>query len=172
MVAHLFITGIPGAGKTTLAGRVAKRTGRVLLSAHDLVDLVDPGAIAEGRMADEQAMRQAFVQLMTAYDGVPLVMDGWPRNSGQAQLLPPDSIVVHLRCSRSIAVERLTRRARPDDTPGLIQARLLEQAAIFNGDWIRDLAGWSRTLNTSNRTAASVEETVMLYLDGRKREVF
>ena len=168
---RLFVTGIPGSGKTTLAGRVAKRAGLTFLSAHDLVERVDPAAIGEGRMAEEGGMRAAFVELMGEYrDG--FVMDGWPRNPGQAALLPEGAIVIHLRCTHDTARDRLGRRGRVDDTPELIDQRLREQEEVFNGDWIRALAPWARTLNTSKRTAADVERTVMLYLNGERREVF
>ncbi len=172
MTRCLYITGIPGSGKSTLAGRIAKRTGRVLLSSHDLVELVDPAAIDEGRYADEAAMRKAYVAIMEQYHDVEFVMDGWPRNPGQGALLNGESEVIHLRCTHEVARERLARRARPDDTPELIEHRLREQEAVFNGDWIRNLAGWPRTLNTSRRTPADIENTVMLYLTGQRREVF
>lgn len=169
---RVFITGIPGAGKTTLAGRIAKRTGATFLTAHDLVEKVDPAAISEARMADEAGMRNAFVSLMAEYAGADFVMDGWPRNAGQAALLPEGAVVLHLRCTHDIAQYRLSRRGRVDDTPETIATRLVEQEAIFNGDWIRQLAPWARTINTSKRTAADLERTVMLYLTGQKREVF
>lgn len=169
---RLFITGIPGAGKTTLAGRLAKRTGAAFLSAHDLVELVDPAAISEARMADEPAMRAAFVTLMASYADTDFVMDGWPRNQGQSLLLPEDAVVLHLRCTHDIARDRLTRRGRVDDTPESINTRLVEQEAIFNQEWIRQLVPWARTVNTSKRTAADLEQTVMLYLTGKRKEVF
>lgn len=168
----LFITGIPGAGKTTLSGRIAKRTGRVLLSAHDLVEALDPLALAEGRMADEDTMRAAFVTLMDRYHDVQFVMDGWPRNSGQGALLNGESLVLHLRCPRAVAVDRLLRRGRSDDTVELVGRRLEEQTRIFNEDWIRGLAPWAQTLNTANRRPADVEALVMAFLTGERREIF
>lgn len=168
----VFVTGIPGAGKTTLAGRIAKQDDRTFLSAHDIVELVDPAAIAEGRMADEQAMRTAFIALMGQCRDDQFVMDGWPRNAGQGAIIPPDCIVIHLRCDPAIATERLSRRGREDDTPDLIRRRLDEQAAVFDEPWIRDLADWHRTINTSKRTPGFLESTVMLYLTGKRREVF
>lgn len=172
----LAITGIPGSGKSTLAGRLAKRTGRVLLTSHDLVDLIDPGAIAEGRMADKEKMAGAFAQMMAEYREERVVLDGWPRSPDQAVLLPADTLVFLLDCSISIARERLTRRARTDDTTETIEHRLHEQASILRvtsrGGWARELATWYRTLNTGNKSANEVEAGVMAYLHGEKREVF
>jgi adenylate kinase family enzyme len=168
----LFITGAPGAGKTTLSGRIAGRTGRVLLTSHDLVELVDPSAIADGRMADESKMQRAFVRLMEYYQDEAIVMDGWPRNAVQAKLLPVGSLVIHLRVGVSEATRRMRDRGREDDTPEIIAQRLAEQLPVFDQPWIRDLAGWHRTLNTERRSAAQVEDTVMLYLTGERKEVF
>lgn len=168
----VFVTGVPGAGKTTLAGRIAKKDGRTFLSAHDIVELVDPAAIAEGRMANEHDMRVAFTALMRDYQDAEFVMDGWPRNAGQSLLLPDDTITIHLRCDPAIAAYRLGRRGRTDDTPELITKRLLEQEAEFDGQWIKNLCGWHRTINTSKRTPDFLESTVMLYLTGQRKEVF
>jgi broad-specificity NMP kinase len=168
----VFITGIPGAGKTTLAGRIARRTGRYLLSAHDLVDLVDPGAILDGRMADEAKMQSAFTRLMEIHAEHSLVVDGWPRNSGQASMLPEGSIVIHLRVGTRIARERLLKRGRLDDVAAIIDSRLSEQVPMFDGPWARAAAPWERTLNTDKRTADYVETTVMRYLTGASAQVF
>ena len=43
---------------------------------------------------------------------------------------------------------------------------------MFDEPWIRDLADWHRTINTSKRTPGFLESTVMLYLTGKRREVF
>lgn len=59
------------------------------------------------------------------------VLDGAPRNLYQAQNLPfqPD-IVIYLRVSDEVTIERLVKRGRPDDTRDLIAQRL----SVYHND--------------------------------------
>lgn len=172
----LFITGIPGAGKTTLAGYLARELKRTLVTMHELAALVDPGALETGDMADERAMRRAFVQAMDQYAEDAIIVDGWPRTQQQSILLPDDSQVILLACRVDVARDRLLRRGRADDTPELATKRIFEQSALLEAEamdsWVYRLVGWEGAINTTQRTAESVCRSVYRYLIGEKQQAF
>lgn len=172
----IFITGIPGAGKSTLAGFLSKKLGRTLITMHEIVERIDPGALERGDMANEPRMRRAFVEVMDDHAEGEIIVDGWPRSMGQALLLPADAQVLMLGCREDIARDRLLRRGRRDDTPELVEKRIREQSALLAVDekdsWSYQLAGWENTINTSYRTPASVCTSVYRYLIGEKKQAF
>jgi adenylate kinase len=53
------------------------------------------------------------------------VLDGYPRNLGQAQSLPIEiNLIAHITLPENVAVKRLMERGRNDDTPEAIKKRL------------------------------------------------
>lgn len=170
----LLLTGIPGAGKSTVAGILAKRLNRTLVTTHELVLRVDPESLGRGDMADGKAMRRAFVLAMDEHATDELVVDGWPRTIDQAQLLPDDSAVVLLVCPPHIARDRLLRRGRSDDTEELIDKRITEQAGLLGltskEGWAYTLAGWEATINTHHNDPVSIAGAIVKWVTGKKTE--
>lgn len=170
------ITGIPGTGKTTLAKRLAQTSGRLYISSSEMVAERDPTMLLEGRMADADVMKEAFLWTMDQVADKEIVLDGFPRTVDQSVLLPESTLVILLRCREDIAADRLARRGRDDDTPGIIRKRIEEQTRLLGGDfkdsWSGQLAGWSRCLSTGSRTREDVFTHVWDYLTGVKREVY
>lgn len=132
------ITGLPGAGKTTLAGPLAERLGAVLISPGDAARQADPGAIAEGRMADEALIRGYMFSKWAEHADELMVLDGYPRTTEQARVLPRGSRVVWITVRPSVAARRLRERGRSDDTQAVIERRLSEQARLM-----ADMPGWA-----------------------------
>jgi len=172
----IYITGIPGSGKTSLAQAIAPRLGYALLTMHDLVERIDPDSLSRGDMADENKMRAAYVQAIADYPDGRVVVDGWPRTPGQAALLPDNAQVFLLNCRTDIAVDRLLRRGRADDRADVVIRRVTEQADLlgvsYAEGWAIQLSGWDQAINTSLKTAEQVAAGVMAYLRGKKRQAF
>lgn len=165
------ITGHPGAGKTTLADALSADTGRPVISSHDLVAMADPQALIEGRLADRDRIAAAFQAVIDQASNA-VIVDGWPRTPDQVGMLPEGSLIFALRCERQIAIERMIRRGRPDDTPAIAAKRYDEQAAILSGAWLHEATTHTRSINTTYRRPDYLRETFTLYLDGKKREIY
>ncbi len=173
------ITGLPGAGKTTLALGLSELTGWPIMSTGDIARRVDPAGLSRGELADEELFRAAFLGAIGAFTP-PVILDGLPRSRGQVELLPPDTIVLSLWCRHDIAVGRLLRRGRSDDTEALAKKRVEEQSVLLEFEhsdrygpvrgWARDLAGWQGSLNTSVNKPGWILERVFDYVMGKRRD--
>lgn len=171
---NVAIAGIPGSGKTTLANGLCRVLGYRKIDVHKLAVKVDPDCIEEGRMADPEKFRVAFLE--EANKPGYWVADGIPRYQSQAEYLPAGTHVIYLHCDRTVAIDRLRDRGRPDDKPGMIEQRVDDAIRMLEvehpGGWIRKLAGWSRCLNVTRRNRETVLSGVVAFLQGSKREVF
>lgn len=172
----LFITGIPGVGKTTLAVALAEWFHRDLLTMHDLVEQGDPESLARGDMADEFVTRRLFMDRMVRLAGKEFICDGWPRTQAQALLMPDDAQMLFMTCRIDIARDRLLRRGRADDTPELVEKRIREQSALLAVDemdgWSFERAGYENCINVSLRSADSTFISVFKYLSGQKGQAY
>ena len=172
-----FLTGTPGSGKTTLAHRLSAVYGRPVLSTGDIARRIDPEALARGDWADPDLFREAMRDEVDRISGgadAAYIVDGYPRTLAQFQEIPahPDLLVFYLCCVPSeIAVDRLTRRGRSDDTPDIIKTRVERQTEDLES-WVRREIPWGHHLNTAKRTPDFVFETVRRYLDGERKEIF
>jgi adenylate kinase family enzyme len=176
-VEFIAIAGIPGSGKTTLAMALQDAFGWALMSTGDIARRADPASILDGGLANERVFREEFRDTLADTRGSGLVViDGIPRNREQADILPPSTMVVALTVRPDIAVERLTRRGRSDDTPDLIAKRVKEQAALLEVNdshgWLYQLATWERCVNTTYKRAPDVAAGVIAYLRNEKRQMF
>lgn len=171
------ITGIPGAGKSTLAAGIASRKGWQVLSTGDIARRVDPASLAVGGMADEIAFQGAFRAAMDEVDwSNPVILDGIPRSKGQIILLPYFTRILALNCRPDVAKDRLLRRGRPDDTEELIDRRIKEQTALLDVEhadgWLYQMAGWGAVVNTTYKSVDMILGDVLAYLDGEKKQAF
>lgn len=169
------ITGIPGAGKTTLALQLSELTGWHVLSTGDIARRVDPASLSNGDLADEAAFRAAYKREILGYRGLPVILDGLPRSRSQVELLPAEgTMVFFLWCRYDIALGRLLRRGRSDDSSLIAEKRIREQSALLEADsndgWARKLAGWAGSINTSNTRPALIAGRVHDYITGAKRD--
>lgn len=170
----IFIAGGPGAGKTSLADALSRVLRWPVLYSREAVQAVDPDSIKEGRLGSRGPVLVALAQKVTEYSttyGTDYIVDGAPRTPDQIAIVPDGAEVLLLRCDPAVALLRLRNRGRDDDTEDLASKRVLEQYGQ-DDQWLRDLAGWTRTINTTKRTKGSVLDTVMLYLTGERREIF
>lgn len=171
------ITGIPGAGKTTLAKTVGAVLGYPVISTGDISRRVDPDGLAAGAMADEALLRRAFQQTLEDADwSTPNIVDGLPRSREQVALLPYFTRIVNLTCRPDIARDRLLRRGREDDTPDIVARRIEEQSELLDikhaDGWLYALAGWGWSVNTSYKSPEQVAEGVLAALTGKKMQAF
>lgn len=133
----ILITGPQGSGKTTHAKIVAEKFNLCFIKTGDLVrnkalENSDEGrklkeALDKGELADDRIIanlvENALVQ-QNCKDN--FVMDGYPRRLPQLQVFDPGfDKVFYLDLSDEMAIERMLKRGREDDTPQLIQQRLM-----------------------------------------------
>ncbi len=129
--------GPAGAGKSMQGQILSARHGWRWLSAGQLLrDTHDPELIAHmqtGQLVSEDVIQNVMKQaLIEAKDIERVILDGYPRELGQAQWLidtEPEheqsiSLVVVLEVPRGEVLRRLQVRGRTDDTPEAIEKRL------------------------------------------------
>lgn len=170
------IFGLPGAGKTTVAGALAETLGRPIISSGDIARRIDPAALARGEMADRATLRAAFAREMLNASDTGVIVDGLPRDPSDVELLnQAETLFVLLTCRPDIAIYRQLRRGRTGDTPALIEKRTLEQQALMelnkHGGWAFRTADWRATLNTTALRPEMVIAQVTDYILGRRSSI-
>ncbi|KAF7240987.1 Adenylate kinase isoenzyme 5 [Varanus komodoensis] len=142
----IFVIGGPGSGKGTQSRRMAAHFGFICISVGEILrhqmilrattdrkwELIAK-IIADGELApQETALEELKQQFMKQQDAKGFVMDGFPRDIGQAltfeeQIGPPD-LVLFLACSSPRLRLRLEKRSqeqgRPDDNAQAVAHRL------------------------------------------------
>jgi adenylate kinase len=159
-VTRLVLVGPPGAGKGTQATALSEKLGVPHISTGDLFrkniaeetelgkevkHILDSG----GLVPDEITNQMLVARLEQPDTGDGFLLDGYPRNLGQAELLSTvlaDSdqkldVVVQLQVDEDHLVERLLARGRSDDNEDVIRHRQhvyqSETAPLL--DYYRDL---------------------------------
>lgn len=138
---RLILLGPPGAGKGTQAERICASHGLLHLSTGELLraavkDGTELGAKAKGFMDAGELVPDDLVSDLVAErlrglaDDAGFLLDGFPRNDGQAAALEKEpkgraiDCVVYIRLERDEILERLLGRGRSDDTEDVINNRL------------------------------------------------
>lgn len=132
----LFI-GPQGSGKSTQAKLLAQFLNLPYLSSGDIFREIakDEGELGQkiremlnsGRLVDDQTTCEVVKKKLEEkdYHGG-FIMDGFPRTLEQIKIFDPGfNLVFYLDVSKKISLERLLKRVREDDTPEVIEKRLI-----------------------------------------------
>lgn len=133
----ILITGPQGSGKTTHAKIVAEKFHLCFVKTGDIVrnkalENDDDGrklkeALDRGELADDEIIANLVekeLEKLNCRDN--FVMDGYPRRLPQLKIFDPKfDRVFYLDLSDEMAVERMLKRGREDDTPDVIKERLM-----------------------------------------------
>lgn len=130
----IILMGLAGSGKSTQGQMLATATGRVWLSAGQVLrDTSDPElkAIMEsGKLVPDEITERLMTQgMLTAVrEGKDVVIDGFPRNVGQAEWLAGNlasvmKMVIIIEVPKDELIRRLELRGRSDDTREAIEER-------------------------------------------------
>lgn len=135
----LVIIGLPGSGKDTQIESLSNRRKLEIIKVGDLVrrKAQDDARVAEdlkrGDLADDDMVNELIAQAITAARaGAYIISDGFPRDLDQAKWLEMflnknDACidkVVYLDADDSVAMQRLLKRGRDDDTAETITHRI------------------------------------------------
>jgi len=111
---HLILTGLPGAGKSTVGKGVAAVLGREFLDFDQEIERRTGNPVAElFRTRGEIAFRALELELtreLVATSGMVLAPGGgWVTVAGALELLRPPGVLVYLRASPDVVLERMGR---------------------------------------------------------------
>lgn len=112
---HIILVGLPGAGKTTIGRRVAKRIGRPFLDFDREIERREGMAIpAIFATHGEQYFREREVDLtqeLAVTGGMVLAPGGgWIMNQGAVSLLRPPARMIYLQVTPEVALKRMGRK--------------------------------------------------------------
>lgn len=132
----LFI-GPQGSGKSTQAKLLSEYLSMPYLSSGDIFRQIakadsDLGKklkeiLTAGKLVDDQTTCEVVKKkLEEGSNKSGFVLDGYPRTLEQVKIFDPGfDLVFYLNVSKKVSLERLLKRVREDDTPALIEARLV-----------------------------------------------
>ena len=135
-VMNLLLLGAPGSGKDTLAANLGAHKYKILttgaLYRKEYEDKTELGLEAysywgKGNLCPDEMTNQLMFNILSKSDKNNLIFNGYPRTLQQAKYLDTLSnidLVFNLITPDEIAVGRLLKRARLDDTEESIKQRL------------------------------------------------
>ncbi|CAM3107336.1 adenylate kinase [Leuconostoc rapi] len=149
MTKNLILLGLPGAGKGTQADFIVKDYPNVHISTGDifranLTDNTELGQKARtymdaGNLVPDEVTNAMVAERLSQADvkTAGFMLDGYPRNEAQAEFLDnylkengsQVSATLYFEVSDSLLRERLLGRGREDDTPEVIDNRLVVNKA-------------------------------------------
>lgn len=133
---NILVFGAQGSGKSTYAEYMAGKLGVPFIYSGDLFrDLEKEGPtrgkkirelMKKGVLIPNDLAIPAFEEYLKKFDlSKGVVLDGFPRNLGQAQALRMKiNLIIYITLPEDIAIQRLLERKRYDDTPRAIKKRL------------------------------------------------
>lgn len=130
----IILMGLAGSGKSTQGQKLAEATGRVWLSAGQVLrDTNDPELKAimdRGELVDDRITIRIMVEkiLEVVRSGKDLVIDGFPRDIEQAEFMAENlagvmKLVIIIEVPKAELMQRLELRGRTDDTRESIEER-------------------------------------------------
>lgn len=130
----IILMGLAGSGKSTQGQILAEATGKVWLSAGQVLrDTSDPelkAVMATGRLVPDEITERLMTEgmLQAVREGKDVVIDGFPRNVDQANWLAENlasvmKLVIIIDVPKSELIQRLELRGRADDTREAIEER-------------------------------------------------
>lgn len=142
----VLVIGKPGSGKTTQARNISRKYKIPIYSMAKILEKeagwvstpLKKGMKAQrlsGDLVDDRTANRLITKYITrkkARKG--FLLDGYPVTVGQAVYLGeqlqelglPKPVVIHIDVPDEVAIERMTRRKRADDTPENIQRRIAD----------------------------------------------
>lgn len=118
----IFVSGLPGVGKTTLCRAVARRLGIRFLRFDDLVTNAPPQPFDFAKLIE--AAKPLFTRHLT-------LCDSFPKGAAQAEVLEPVARPVLMLCVEDdpvVAAERAQRRSPRRFTPERIREKFAKRA--------------------------------------------
>ena len=162
-VSRVVLVGLPGAGKTTVGGLLAKRLGWRFVDPDDLVRSrtgLDIAAIfkGEGERAFREYERVAMEEALRGEQVVIAPGGGWAAQPGAYEQLPEDSVVVWLQ----VAPVEGARRIQQDEVerPMLAQGDMVVRLSDLEGERMLAYAQAGIVVNTDGRTPEAVAQTI------------
>ena len=175
----VIVTGPPGSGKTTQAGRLSRKYNVPALSVSEILaqkfgKKAPPSlqaGIASGALVNEEAANQLMeARLLRADAGSGFILDGYPTSEAQARFLDqvlqsqslPAPKVIILDAPDDVVRKRMLARRQADDSPEMIDERLKEfhEESGF-------LANWYKPGNTIRIDGTQPAEAVETQIDAR-----
>lgn len=132
----LFI-GPQGSGKSTQAKLLSQYLNILYISSGDIFRDISKKSselgkkvrqlMKEGKLIDDQTTCEVVKdELEKEVYTKGFILDGYPRTVEQMETFDPGfDLVFYLDISKKVSLERLLKRMREDDTPALIEARLV-----------------------------------------------
>lgn len=128
----IVLMGLAGSGKSTQGRKLAEATGRVWLSAGQI--LRETGEydeiLKQGKLVDDMLTVKLMAQEMAKVvrSGKDAILDGFPRDIEQAEWIAENiaqviKIVVRINVPKEELMRRLIIRGRADDTKEVIEER-------------------------------------------------
>lgn len=164
----ILLIGPPGSGKTTQAKKLSGRYGIPSIAMADLLKKEGgwkksslskrmKGPVASGDLVNDEVSTSLIAKRISERDAERgFILDGYPLTAKQADYLEaqlkerglPSPVVLELNVPDAIALARMEKRRRADDTPETMRRRLRdyhsESKAVlerYRGDQLRTIDG-------------------------------
>jgi adenylate kinase len=133
---NILVFGAQGSGKSTYARYIAEKLGLPYVCTGDLFRKLAGGdspfgqeikeRLDRGLMVPNPIVIKALKKYLSSLDlSKGIVLDGYPRNFAQARALTLKiDLLIYINLPEELAIKRLLKRGRHDDTPESIKTRL------------------------------------------------